>query len=104
MLDEAFERLKEVCLSCTSVVPGVKSRKNTAIYLSDSRYFRRKLETILWEGCVEEELILKIPMKTEDRAKTVFIKSDISGFYVVNGGKTKMVILTLTRVSEKNDF
>lgn len=44
---------------------------------------------------------MKIPMKTEDRAKTVFIKSDISGFYVVNGGKTKMVILTLIRVSEK---
>lgn len=55
----------------------------------------------MWEGYVEEELIFKIPMKTEDRAKTVFIKSAIADFFRVDGVKTKMVILTLVRVCDK---
>lgn len=31
----------------------------------------------------------------------MFIKSDIADFYIVNEAKTKRVILTLVRVSEK---
>lgn len=42
-------------------------------------------------------------MKTEDRAKTVFIKSDIADFYIMDGAKTKMVILTLVRISDKKE-
>lgn len=49
----------------------------------------------------EEELILKIPMETEDGAKTMFIKLDIADFYTVDGARTKMVILTLVRISDK---